>query len=109
MAQALSRTSFKTEIIDSSNIALVQFKTEWSGACQIVAPIYEELAILYKDQVRFFTVDAESETAIGEEYGIMELPTILLFRSGKVIDHVTGLVPKNVIISKIENALTTLL
>jgi thioredoxin-like negative regulator of GroEL len=51
-------------------------------------------------------VDVEKETGLDDEYGVIELPTILFFRSGNIIDHITGLVPKNVIISKIENALS---
>jgi thioredoxin 1 len=107
MNRTISKTEFKTEVIDSMSLSLVQFKIEWSGACQIISPIYEELATAYKGQAKFFTVDVETETGIDNEYGILELPTILFFRNGKVIDHVTGLTPKNVMIRKIENALTT--
>lgn len=101
----ISKKEFKKEVIGSTDLALVQFKLEWSGACQIISPIYEELAASYKGQANFFTIDVEKETGIDDEYGVMELPTILFFKSGKVIDHVTGLAPKNVMISKIENAL----
>lgn len=102
----ISKKNFKKEVIESVRISLVQFKTEWSGACQIISPIYEELSISYKGKANFFTVDVEKETGIEKDYGIMEFPTILFFRNGKVIDHVTGLVPKNVVIGKIENALS---
>lgn len=88
------------------SLALVQFKTEWSGACQIILPIYEELAASYKGQAKFYTIDMEVQGSIGNEYGITELPTILFFRNGSIVDHVTGLAPKNVLIGKIENALT---
>lgn len=107
MNKAISKNEFKKEVIESMRLSLVQFKIEWSGACQIILPVYEELADSYKGQVNFFTVDVESETGIDDEYGVMELPTILFFKSGKVIDHITGLTPKNVMISKIENALST--
>lgn len=106
MTRTISKTEFKSEVIDNMSLSLVQFRIEWSGACQIISPIYEELASSYKGQAKFFTVDVEAETGIDHEYGITELPTILFFRSGKIIDHVTGLIPKNVMISKIENALT---
>ena len=105
--QMISKTDFKKEVIESTRLALVQFKTEWNGACQIISPIYEELAKSYKGQANFFTVDVEKETGIDNEFGVMELPTILFFKSGEVIDHVTGLTPKNVMITKIENALTS--
>jgi thioredoxin 1 len=67
--------------------------------------IYDDLAKASKGTANFFTVDVEEEAHLGKEYGIIEIPTILFFKSGKVIDYARGLVPKNVLISKIENAL----
>ncbi|MBL7737584.1 MAG: hypothetical protein JNK14_00060 [Chitinophagaceae bacterium] len=107
MNRTISKKDFKKEVVDSMSLSLVQFRIEWSGACQIISPIYDELASSYRGQVKFFTVDVEKEKGIEDEYGIMELPTILFFRSGIVVDHVTGLTPKNVMISKIENALSS--
>ena len=105
MNKMISKNEFKKEVIDSMSLSLVQFTLEWSGACQIISPMYEELADSYKGQAKFFTVDVEKESGIDNEYGVMELPTILFFKSGRVIDHIKGLTPKNVMISKIENAL----
>ena len=103
----ISKTNFRKEVVDSRGLVLVQFKKEWNGACQIISPVYEELAKSYKGQAKFFTVDVEKETGIDNQFGVMEYPTILFFKSGDVIDHVTGLVPKNMMISKIENALAS--
>ncbi|HEX5654605.1 MAG TPA: thioredoxin domain-containing protein [Chitinophagaceae bacterium] len=108
MNRRISKMEFKKEVIDSMNLSLVQFRIEWSGACQIISPIYEELAASYRGQAKFFTVDVETESGLDNEYGVMELPTILFFKSGRVIDHIRGLAPKNVMISKIENALNEL-
>jgi thioredoxin 1 len=105
MNRQISRSEFDKEVINSTSLSLVQFKTDWSGACQIISPVYEELANSYRGQAAFFTVDVEKENDISKKYGVMELPTILFFRRGEVIDHATGLVPKNVMITKIENAL----
>jgi thioredoxin 1 len=106
MNRKISKKEFKKEVIEDMSLSLVQFTIEWSGACQIISPMYEELASSYNGQAKFFTIDVEKETGIDDEYGVMELPTILFFRSGKVIDHVKGLAPKNVVIGKIENALS---
>jgi len=106
MHKAIGKKEFTTQVVDSITLSLVQFKTEWNGACQIVSMIYEDLAQAYKGTANFFTVDVEEEIHLGREYGINEIPTILFFKSGKVIDYATGLVPKNVLISKIENALS---
>ena len=108
MPTTLSKTNFHSALEQTKKLSLVQFKTEWSGACQIIDPIYRELAKSYKGQVDFFTIDAEEEKELHNQYMIMELPTILFFRSGKVIDYVVGLTSKNKLIAKIENALALL-
>ena len=105
MSRKITKQEFKKEVMESRALSLVKFKIEWSGSCQIIAPIYEELSKSYTGIANFFTIDIEKETGIDKEYGIMEIPTILFFKDGKIVDHVSGLVPKNVVISKIENAL----
>ncbi|TMI95782.1 MAG: thioredoxin family protein [Bacteroidetes bacterium] len=107
MNKVIGKKEFKTEVVESLHLSIVQFKTDWNGASQIVSMIYEDLAKAYKGSANFFTVDAEEEIHLGKEYGINEIPTILFFKSGKVIDYVTGLIPKNVLITKIENALSS--
>lgn len=106
VSKPIGKKEFKGRVVDSMNLSIVQFKTEWNGACQLVAMIYDDVANDYKETANFFTVDIEKETQLGKEFGITEIPTILFFKSGKVIDYATGLVPKNVLISKIENAIS---
>lgn len=86
-------------------LSLVQFTKQWNGASQIIAPVYNELSASYNGVVNFFTVDVEMEQGLDSEYGVRDIPTILFFKKGKVIDHAIGLTPKNVLISKIENAM----
>ena len=93
--------------MDSTHLSLVQFKTEWSGACQIIAPVYEELSKCYNGIADFFSIDVEQEAGMEKEFGVQEFPTILFFKNGKLVDHVIGLTPKNLLITKIENALAT--
>ena len=107
MNRTISKKEFKKQVIENMSLSIVQFKIEWNGACQIISPVYEELARAYKGQADFFTVDLEKEKGIDREYGIMELPTILFFKGGEIVDHIKGLIPKNAMIAKIENALTS--
>lgn len=102
----ITKENFKKEVTESGALSLVQFKTDWSGASQIVSLIYDDLANSYKGMANFHTVDYENELSLVKEYGVMEVPTILFFKAGKMIDHVVGLVPKNALISKIENHLS---
>lgn len=106
MNKTVNKTNFKKEVLDSKELVLVQFKKEWNGASQIIAPVYSDLAESYKAMVRFFTVDIEKEQGLDSEYGVMEIPTILFFKNGEIIDHVVGLTPKNMLIAKIEAAIS---
>jgi thioredoxin 1 len=101
----INKSNFKKHVIENTDLTLVQFKTEWNGACQIVSMIYDDLARSYKGSANFYTVDVEEENGLNNEYGISELPTILFFKAGKVIDHIVGLTPKDVLKNKIDNAL----
>ncbi|CAN5834007.1 thioredoxin [soil metagenome] len=105
MNRTLTGIDFTNRIIKAGGIAIVQFKTEWNGGCQIIAPIYEELSRSYASKADFFTIDTQENNSIAKEYGILELPTILFFNNGELIDHLIGLKPKNIFIAKIENAI----
>lgn len=105
MNKRVSKSDFKKKVIESTRLSLVQFKKEWNGASQIIESIYNDVAKTYKGTVNFYSVDVEKEQGLDREYGVMEIPTILFFKNGKLVDHVVGLTPKNVLIEKIENAL----
>jgi thioredoxin 1 len=101
----LNKNNFKKEVIETMAISLVQFKKEWNGASQIIESVYNELANAYNGIVNFYTVDVEKEYGLDKEYGVTDIPTILFFKKGAIIDHAVGLTPKNVLISKIERAM----
>ena len=105
MSRRITKDEFRKEVMTSTQLSLVKFKTDWSGTCQIIEPIYNDLSDSYKGVVNFFTLDVEAEKGIETEYNIMELPTILFFKSGKIVDHAVGLTSRNILISKIENAI----
>ncbi|MHA4807151.1 thioredoxin family protein [Flavitalea flava] len=104
-ARIIRERWFKKEVLENSRLSLVQFKTTWSGACQIIAPVFEDLAKSYSGEAGFFSIDAERETGITKTFGVQEFPTILFFKQGEVIDHAVGLTAKNILTGKIENAL----
>ena len=106
MNTEITNKEFREEVLSSIDLSLVQFKTEWNGACQIIAPIYEDLARSYKGQANFFTIDADQEKNVSSEFGITETPAILFFQNGNVIDYAIGLISRNLLISKIETALS---
>ncbi len=106
MKKKITRSNFNERALKDHTLSLVQFKTEWRGTCQIVSMIYDDLAKFYNGTVNFFTVDFETETLLVNKYGIHDVPTILFYKNGQLVDHAVGLISKNVLISKIENALS---
>lgn len=106
MSRIITKKNFTEQVLGKRNLVLVEFKREWSGTSQIISSIYHDLEKSYNGVVDFFSVDIEKENGLDVEYGVMEIPTILFFRRGRVIDHAVGLTPKNVLISKIEKAIS---
>ena len=107
MAAALTITddSFKSEVIESSLPVLVDFWATWCGPCKMVAPIVEELAAEYEGKVKVGKVDVDSEQKIAAEFGIRSIPTLLLFKEGKLAETLVGALPKKHIQEKLEAVL----
>lgn len=105
MKKELTRADFEKHVMNSERLSVVKFKAEWNGACQIIFPMYEDVARSYQGQAGFFIVDVDSEQSLQQQYGVLELPAILFFMEGKLIDHAIGLVSKSILVTKIENAL----
>jgi len=99
------KKGFTEEVLNEKGIRVVNFFAEWSGPCQMMSPIYTELSKSYNGSADFFTVDVEETPLLKKELGVIELPTILFYKNGAVIDFVNGMISKNALIAKLENAI----
>ena len=99
------KKGFTERILNEKGIQVVKFYAEWSGPCQMMCPIYAELSMSYSGTVNFFTIDVEEAPLLKKELGVIELPTILFYKNGTVIDFVNGMISKNALIAKLENAI----
>ena len=101
----LTDETFQSEVIESPLPVLVDLWATWCGPCRMVAPIVEELAQEYEGRLKVGKLDVDSEQKIAGNYGIRSIPTLLLFKEGKVVDQIVGAVPKKILVEKIEAAL----
>ncbi len=86
-------TNFKSEVLESKLPVLVDFYTSWCGPCKMLAPVLEELEAKYDGRLKVVKVNAEEAMDISEEYGIMSVPTLLMFTGGQPIDELGGALP----------------
>jgi thioredoxin 1 len=98
------KKSFTENILNEEGVQVVKFYTDWSGPCQMMAPVYKELSLSYAGAANFFMIDVEASPLLKKELGVNELPTILFYKNGAIIDFVNGMISKNALIEKLENA-----
>ena len=93
--------NFKNEVLDSQTPVLVDFWATWCGPCKMIAPIVEELATEYNGKMKFGKLDVDANPQISMQYGIRSIPTLLVFKGGKVVDQIVGAMPKKSLVDKI--------
>ncbi len=98
----VSDSSFDQEVLQSDLPVLVDFSAEWCGPCKSLAPIVETLAAEYDGRVKFVQLDIDENRQTPSSFGVMAVPTLILFKGGEVVDKVTGFKPKAVLAQHIE-------
>ncbi|VBB47499.1 Thioredoxin-2 [uncultured Paludibacter sp.] len=101
MAKEFTDENIK-DVINSGKPVVVDFWAEWCGPCRMIGPILEELAAEYTDKVEIGKLNVDENIDTPNEYGIRNIPTVLFFKDGKLVDKQIGATQKSVFQSKIE-------
>jgi thioredoxin 1 len=102
MAIEVTDANFEKEVLQSNIPVIVDFWAEWCGPCRMVAPIVKEISGEFEGRAKVAKMDVDSNPDIPVKYGIRNIPTILFFKNGQIVDKQVGAVPKNVLVSKLE-------
>ena len=94
MTQAVNDANFETEVLNSSVPVVVDFWAEWCGPCKQLSPVIDELATEMNGKVKIVKVNIDESPNAPTKYGVRGIPTLILFKDGKVVDSRVGGAPK---------------
>ena len=98
---AVTDETFQAEVLGADLPVLVDFWADWCGPCRMIAPSVSQIAEEYDGSIKVAKVDVDDNPAIPGRYGIVGIPTVMLFKNGEVVERITGALPKDRILAQI--------
>ncbi len=102
----VTELNFKQEVLDSTTPVIVDFWAEWCVPCKMIEPIVEEIGKEFAGKIKVVRLNVDDNQNIVIKYGIMSIPTLMVFSNGTVAEQIIGAAPKRVILSKIQKFIT---
>jgi thioredoxin 1 len=102
MALEVTDSNFEELVLQSNKPVIVDFWAEWCGPCRLVGPIVEEIGKEYDGKAVVAKLDVDSNPDVSAKFGIRNIPTLLFFKGGQVVDKQVGAVPKSSIVAKLD-------
>mgnify|MGYP000727466604 FL=1 len=105
MALEITDATFEEVVLNSDKPVVVDFWAAWCGPCRMVGPIIDELATEYEGKAVVGKVDVDNHQQFAAKYGVRNIPTVLVFKGGEIVNRQVGVAPKNVYTEAIDAAL----
>ena len=102
MALEFTDANFKTDVLDSNKLSVIDFWAEWCGPCRAIGPVITELATEYDGIVNIGKINVDNNPEVTTNYGVTSIPAILFIKNGEVVDKLVGAHPKANFVKKIE-------
>ena len=93
--------NFSGEVLEADKKVLVDFWAEWCGPCRMVAPVVEDIAEEYNEQIKVAKLNVDENQQTASKYGIMSIPTMLVIENGEVQEKLVGYMPKDKLVSRL--------
>jgi thioredoxin 1 len=97
----ITDANFQKEVLESSVPVLVDFWAVWCGPCKMIAPVVEEIAGEYDGKLKVGKVDVDNNPEVPLKYNIRSIPTLMIFKGGKVVEQIIGALPKRNLLDKL--------
>ncbi len=98
----LTDANFRQEVLEATQLVLVEFGAAWCGTCHILAPMLRAVVATFQGAVKLGKLNLDAGQRTAQVYGVREVPTLLFFKNGEVVDHLIGAVPRTTLIHKLQ-------
>ncbi len=102
MALEITDSNFEELVLKADKPVIIDFWAVWCGPCRMVGPIVEEIGNDYEGKAIVGKVDVDNNPGVSAKFGIRNIPTILFFKNGEIVDKQVGAVPKQILVKKLE-------